>query len=151
MLCWECVLMLFTTETWIPAFRKFSWESICQLLGLVNKMEFFRIFPSALCSRNQILIWQLFYKCDFQNSQWGSNILPQFSSVQLLSRVQLFATPWIAACQASLFITISWSSLRLTSIKSVMSSPGAGKMPSSLSHITPLCYWLILILSLYSP
>ena len=40
----------------------------------------------------------------------------QFSSVQLLSRVQLFATPWMAACQASLFITISRSSLRLTSI-----------------------------------
>ena len=35
----------------------------------------------------------------------------QFSSVQLLSRVRLFATPWIAACQASLSITNSWSSL----------------------------------------
>ena len=45
-----------------------------------------------------------------------------FSSVQSLSCVQLFATPWIAARQASLFITISWSSLRLTSIKSVMPS-----------------------------
>ena len=41
-------------------------------------------------------------------------------SVQLLSRVRLFATPWIAACQASLSITNSGSSLRLTSIKSVM-------------------------------
>ena len=37
-------------------------------------------------------------------------------------RVRLFATPWIAACQASLSITNSWSSLRLTSIKSVMPS-----------------------------
>ena len=45
-----------------------------------------------------------------------------FSSVQLLSRVLLFATPWIAACQASLSITNSWSSLRLTSIESVMPS-----------------------------
>ena len=45
-----------------------------------------------------------------------------FSSVQLLSRVRLFATPWIAACQASLSITISRSSLRLTSIESVMPS-----------------------------
>ena len=34
----------------------------------------------------------------------------------------MFATPWIAACQASLSITISWSSLRLTSSKSVMPS-----------------------------
>ena len=42
----------------------------------------------------------------------------QFSSVQSLSRVWLFATPWIAAHQASLPITNSWSSLRLTSINS---------------------------------
>ena len=45
-----------------------------------------------------------------------------FSSVQSLSRVRLFATPWIAARQASLSITNSWSSLRLTSIESVMPS-----------------------------
>ena len=45
-----------------------------------------------------------------------------FSSVQSLSRVWLFVTPWIAACQASLSITNSWSSLKLTSIKSVMPS-----------------------------
>ena len=44
------------------------------------------------------------------------------SSVQSLSRAQLFATPWIAARQASLSITISRSSLRLTSIESVMPS-----------------------------
>ena len=43
-------------------------------------------------------------------------------SVQLLSRVWLFATPWIPACQASLSITNSRSSLRFTSIKSVMTS-----------------------------
>ena len=46
----------------------------------------------------------------------------QFSSVQSLSRVRLFATPWIAALQASLSITISQSSLRLMSIESVMPS-----------------------------
>ena len=46
----------------------------------------------------------------------------QFSSVQSLSPVWLFATPWIAAYQASLSITISWSALKLTSIKSVMPS-----------------------------
>ena len=47
---------------------------------------------------------------------------PQFSSVQSLSYVRLFAIPCIAARQASLSITISWSSLRLTSIKSLMPS-----------------------------
>ena len=59
----------------------------------------------------------------------------QFSSVQLLSRVQLFATPWIAARQASLSITNSRSSLKLTSIESVMPS----------SHLI-LCHPLLLLL-----
>ena len=45
-----------------------------------------------------------------------------FSSVQLLSRVRLFVTPWIAACHASLSIINSRSSLRLTPIESVMPS-----------------------------
>ena len=44
------------------------------------------------------------------------------SSVQSLSRVQLFATPGTAACQVSLFITDSWSLLKLMSIESVMPS-----------------------------
>ena len=63
------------------------------------------------------------------NAKEGSNyhtialISVQFSSVvQSFSRVWLFATPWIAACQASLSITNSWSSLRLTPIKSVRPS-----------------------------
>ena len=46
----------------------------------------------------------------------------QIRSDQLLSRVRLFATPWIAARQASLSITNSRSSLRLTSIESVVPS-----------------------------
>ena len=57
-----------------------------------------------------------------------------FSSVQSLSRVQLFATPWIAARQASLSITNSWSSLRFTSIESVMPS----------SHLILCCPLLLL-------
>ena len=40
--------------------------------------------------------------------------------MQSLSRVQLFATPWTAACQASLSVTNSWSLLKLMSIMSVM-------------------------------
>ena len=44
------------------------------------------------------------------------------SSVQSLNCVRLFATPWIAARQASLSITNSWSSLKLTSIELVMPS-----------------------------
>ena len=46
----------------------------------------------------------------------------QFSSVQSLSHVQLFVTPWTAAWQASLSITKSWSLLKLTSIEMVRPS-----------------------------
>ena len=48
--------------------------------------------------------------------------MQEFSSVQLLSCVQLFVTPWTAACQASLSITNSRSLLKLTTIESVMPS-----------------------------
>ena len=48
--------------------------------------------------------------------------MSQFSSVQLLSHIQLFATPWTAACQASLSITNSGSLPKLTSMQSVMPS-----------------------------
>ena len=45
-----------------------------------------------------------------------------FSSVQLLSRVRLFVTPWTTACQASLSITNSWSLPKLMSIELAMPS-----------------------------
>ena len=45
-----------------------------------------------------------------------------FSSVQLLNHVQLFATPWTAACQSVLSITNSWSLLKLMSTELVMPS-----------------------------
>ena len=60
--------------------------------------------------------------------------IKRISSVQSLSRVWLFATPWIAAHQASLSITNSQSSLRLTSIESVMPS----------SHLILCCPLLLL-------
>ena len=62
----------------------------------------------------------------------------QFSSVQSLSRVGLFVTPWTAARQASLSITNSRSLLRLMSIKSVMPS----------NHLI-LCHSLLLLLSIF--
>ena len=60
--------------------------------------------------------------------------LSVFSSVQLLSRVRLFATPWITAHQASLSITNSWSLLKPMSIESMMPS----------SHLI-LCFPLLLL------
>ena len=61
-----------------------------------------------------------------------------FSSVQSLSRVQLFATPWTAAHQASLSITNSQSLLKLMSIDSVMPS----------NHLI-LCHPLLLLPSIF--
>ena len=61
----------------------------------------------------------------------------QFSSVQSLSRVRLFATPWTAARQDSLSITNSQSSLRLTSIESVMPSSHL-ILCHPLLHLSPI-------------
>ena len=58
----------------------------------------------------------------------------QFSSVQSLSCVRLFATPWTAACQAFLSITNSWSWLKPMSTESVMPS----------SHLILSCPFLLL-------
>ena len=62
----------------------------------------------------------------------------QFSSVQSLSRVQLFTTPWTAACQASLFIMNSRGLHKLMSIESVMPS----------NHLI-LCHPLFLLPSIF--
>ena len=64
-------------------------------------------------------VWSLCQKDSLEKEMVSLSSI-QFSSVQSLSCVRLFATPWIAARQASLSITNSWSSLKLTSIESVM-------------------------------
>ena len=61
-----------------------------------------------------------------------------FTSVQRLSHVLLFATPWTAACQASLSITNSWNLLKLMSIELVMPS----------NHLI-LCHPLLLLPSIF--
>ena len=65
----------------------------------------------------------------------STQLIIQFSSVQSLSHARLFAIPWIAARQASLSITNSQSSPKLTSIKSVMPS----------SHLILCCPLLLLL------
>ena len=65
-------------------------------------------------------------------------LLEIFVVVQLLSHVQLFVTPWTAACQASLSFTISRSLLKLMSVESVMPS----------SYLT-LCHPLLLLPSIF--
>ena len=68
-----------------------------------------------------------------------------FSSVQSLSHVRLFATPWTAAHQASLSITSSWSLLKLMSIEAVM--------PCNhliLCHALLLLPWIFLSIRVFS-
>ena len=84
--------------------------SLCQKAHLVKAM----VSPVVM------------YRCE--------NWTMKFSSVQLLSRVRLFVTPWIAACQASLSITNSWSLLKLISTELVMPS----------NHLV-LCHPLLLL------
>ena len=91
------------------------------------KFSFLSFFPKNLLNTN--------YVTDTVLATWKSAVnrteimaftnlhsSREFSSVQLLSRVWLSVTPWIAARQASLSITNSQSSLRLTSIEPVMPS-----------------------------
>ena len=90
-----------------------------------------------ICRFSPTILWSVLGKY----SSWplsGQSIVhmhkDQFSSVQSLSRLQLFATPWITARQASLSITNSRSSPRLMPIESVMPS----------SHLI-LCHPLLLL------
>ena len=66
-------------------------------------------------TKTSLLVWMTYFI-------WTSISKWLISSVQSLRCVQLFATPWIAACQASLSIANSQSPLKLMSIESVMSS-----------------------------
>ena len=72
-----------------------------------------------------------------ESTQTKIQFVPWFSSVQLLSCVWLFVTPWTTACQASLSITNSWSLPKLMSIESVMPS----------NHLI-LCHPLLLLTSI---
>ena len=75
-----------------------------------------------------------YYKTVYCHPAYLTYMQSQIGSDQSLSHVQHFVTPWIAARQASLPITNSWSSLRLTSIESLMPS----------SHLILCCPLLLL-------
>ena len=72
------------------------------------------------------------------SSPWGLGFQHMDCVIQSLSRVQLFATPWTAACQASLSFAISWSLLKFMSIESVM----------LFNHLI-LCHSLFLLPSIF--
>ena len=90
-------------------------------------MSFFYTSPTvynlmhsiSTCRDTHVWFWWN-WKCEMIHfiSSWCL----QFSSVQLLSHVRLFVTPWTAVCQSSLSITNTWSLLKLMSIELVMPS-----------------------------
>ena len=100
------------------------WETWLRSLGWADPLE------KEMATHSSTLAWKISWKEETSRLQFSV----QFSSFQSLSHVQLFATPWITACQASLSITISWSSLKLMSIELVMPS----------SHLI-LCHPLLLL------
>ena len=124
----------------------------CSFLKLVFSGHYFPVYSNCFLTRKLLLKFIYFpmhrqLKSDSMASMctsassWQylyfteSNNILQFSSVHLLSHVQLFVIPWIAACQASLSITTSRSLLRLMSIESMMQS----------SHLI-LCHPFLLLL-----
>ena len=94
--------------------------SLCVLVGVFNPFTFKVIIDIHVPIAIFLIVWGWFCRSFFFSCI--SSLSVQFSSVQSLRRVRLFATPWIAACQASMSITISGSSLRLTCIESMMPS-----------------------------
>ena len=96
---------------------------------------FFFFFLKHFILYLHIADWQYCDSFRWTAKQLSHRYIHQIRSDQSLSRVWLFATPWIAARQASLSITNSRSSLRLTSIESV--HPFTPKLPSHPAyHIT---------------
>ena len=101
----------------------FSWKCIAGVPPSQNLQNMTNII-NYLISLSYYAIW-----CNTLRGKWNIGIgfyrfiyIHLLSSVQSLSRVRLFATPWIAARQVSLPITDSQNSLKLASIESVMPS-----------------------------
>ena len=114
-----------------------NWDFI--LLYPVNWLLFFHCYILWFCPCFDAL-WKMCYglgECYSLFLKWRHKFKKQVIlnvSVQSLSHVRLFVTPWIAARQASMSITNSQSSLRFTSIESVMPS----------SHLIRCCPLLLL-------
>ena len=113
--------------------QKFCFQCFCCFTSIMN------IFFFKLCYLGLVFLFKK--KFSTAMSRIFTNISKQElsgCSVQLLSHVRLFVTPWTAACQASLSITNSQSLLELMSIELVMPS----------NHLI-LCHPLLLVPSIF--
>ena len=89
----------------------------------ISAMSLFKSLWYLELAKNLILIlWKNYNELFGQPNIWALLVTNGLSSVQLLSCVRLFATPWTEACQASLSITNSQSSPKPMSIESVIPS-----------------------------
>jgi len=100
-----------------------SGSPVRSILGLyiVSRVSYFLKYIFHPLNLSMLHFWVV--SCDIPSSSVILSLAAyQFSSVQSLSHVRLFATPWTAAHQASVSITNSWSLLKLMSIELVMPS-----------------------------
>ena len=143
--CWEVIIhgSLISVGTFCSTL---SFQDVCvvnilrrqrQHFPLDQRMDLFAV----QCNKDNICLWNkgwIDLLTAHYKRQGFSKLQVPFVVVQLLSRVQLIATPWIAAHQTSLSFPISRSLLKLISIESVMSS----------NHLT-LCRPLFLMPSIF--
>ena len=116
----------FSFEIWTTPLTLVSTLIIIIILSVKNTIKYihilFEMFYYNQCLQHLLAALHVSIcqtETEYNIPLLGQGIL-SISSVQSLSQAQFFATPWIAAHQASLTITNSQSSLKLTSIKSVM-------------------------------
>ena len=92
------------------------------IINYSNLKSYLSLVSLSLCQSQWINLTMSTVGLRHATSSCDSYALCTSVSVQSLSRIQLFATPWTAACQASLSITNSRSSPKFMSIESVMQS-----------------------------
>ena len=122
-----------TIPSWWNIYYQCKIHLLLHLIFVFTEIQIIEFSPNSAVIIDQNII--LYFVCVSYKFSWGlfctfyNFLLQTFNSfifilcsVQLLSHVQLFATPWTAAHQASLSITNSWSLLKLMSIESVMPS-----------------------------
>ena len=122
----ECLFQK-ATKMDISSFAE-SWYSLSQIIWaskfLCNYLQMTKCYKNLLISLNSMYLILLPLRKDiflkYMKRRNNSSIYSVTSSVQLLSHVQLFATPWTAAHQASLSITNSRSPPKPMSIESIM-------------------------------
>ena len=101
----------------IPAWA-LPWTEEPGRLQSIGSHRVIHNWTDLACAHTELLIWA--WQCSPLSISFNHN--DKSNSIQSLSRVQHFATPWTAAHQASLSITNSWSLLKLMFIESVMLS-----------------------------